>query len=105
MNIAYKMSAKKLQALPKVTQAQLLATALHGTDADDEEVSDVVKAVKYLSENSEGDEVYVKYFTFKGQKYASVIYYGGGNAVGLIFKDGSAIPYAQNGDDSIVCVE
>jgi hypothetical protein len=94
-----RMSAAKLRKLPKVTQSQLIFTV--GEKAN----NDVVTAVKLLKSWSEAEEVYVKYFEFKGVKYASVLYYGGGNPVGYIFKDGSSKPIAENGDDSISCVE
>ena len=56
-------------------------------------------------EGSEGGDVYLKNFTYLGEKYTDVLSYPGGNPVGTIYKYGSSKPFATNGDGSISCVD
>ena len=93
------LNEAQIKTLPKVIQQQIAVAA-------GEKISiDPVTAVKTLLEGSEGEEAYVKFFTFKGVKYTTVHSYPGGNSYGPIFKEGSNKLFASNGDDSISCAE
>lgn len=93
------MKAQQLKALPVITQQQIIATV------EDNSASNVVEAVAILKEGSEAGDVYLVNFSYKGMNYTSVHSYPGGNQVGLIFKQGSAKPFASNGDGSISCID
>lgn len=92
------MPFAELRKLSEHTKAQLrkVAESDHG---------DIVKVVGYLKDSSEGGEVYVREFEFRGQQFDAVEFYPGGNPYGLIFERGSFEPVASNGDGSISCIE
>lgn len=97
----YKMSERRLDMLPMKMQKQLIkAAAIAGSDAQD---MNVVEAVAYLKENSEGEEVYYKSFDLDQKEYSAVQYYGGGNMTGSIFKKGSDVLHAEISDGDINC--
>jgi hypothetical protein len=96
------MSKKAIQSLPQLVQEQLIVTA---NNMSDEPVDNVTKAVLVMKSDMKDGEAYVKYFSYNGVNYTATVSYPGDNAVGLIFKEGSAVPFAENGDDFIVCSE
>ncbi len=58
-------------------------------------------AIKSLKNNSEGGDLTLMIFSFKGVVYSIVEYYPGGNPVGLVFKGTEIVAERQDGD--MVC--
>lgn len=94
-----KMNDAKIAALPSVTKQQLVLAAKE----IDSKVTTAVEAVALLKDSSESEDLYYNVFEYDGVTYNEVLIYPGGNASGLIFKDGSLSVHAFNGDGSIEC--
>jgi len=93
------LTPEQARALPAIIQEQIVE-ALAG-----EAAGDIVAAVEHIKEHSEAGEGYYHQFTYQGQAFDALEYYPGGNSYGTIFKRGSKVPVAKNGDGDISCVE
>ncbi len=92
------LTPAQARALPEITKQQIIAS-FSG------EANDIETAIQFIKEGSEAGEGYYRQFEFNGQKFDALEYYPGGNSYGSIYKHGTVIEVAKNGDGDISCVE
>jgi hypothetical protein len=91
--------------LNKIEKAQAVITARSEANSiqDDVKIASAVDAVKYLSESSEGGDAYIGQQQTNDTVYDVVLYYPGGNPVGVIFVKGTTEVKGYIEDSSVVC--
>lgn len=60
-------------------------------------------SIKYLNESSEGGEAYLQTNVVNGVDYTVLLYYPGGNPVGIVFEKGTLTEIAHIEDSDVVC--
>lgn len=96
-------NAGGLSALDRV---RVLATArmLAAREEAPPTIGSVRDAVRFLKENSEGEDLYITDFRFRGRGFTKVVHYPGGNARGAVFASGTAEAVAVIADSSLRCL-
>ena len=97
---------EELNSLPTLTKQQLIITAKAEAKERDEDavaIKNTVQAVKYLRENSESEDVYVRNYKVKKLNVTEISFWPGGNPYGHIFLSGTTHVIAFNQDDSVAC--
>lgn len=99
---------EKVKQLDTLTKQQLIIAAKDLTKGEDGFATEIkIKttwdAINALRENSEGEDVAVEYYSVNNLSMTQVVFYPGGNPVGVLFKTGTKKIYATNSDDHIEC--
>ena len=97
---------QELKNLPTLTKQQLIIAAKEVAKEREDHflvVKNTVQSVKYLRENSEAEDVYVRNYKVKKLLVTEISYWPGGNPYGYIFLSGTTRLIAFNQDDSVAC--
>ncbi len=97
---------QELNSLPTLTKQQLIIAAKEAAKEREDNAAvfkNTVQAVKYLRENSESEDVYVRNYKVKKLVVTEITFWPGGNPYGYIFLSGTTRLIAFNQDDSVAC--
>lgn len=95
------MSITKTTRLTRLQKLQVTETARRSLIEAEVQIParfGITQAIESLSENSEGGDVYLTVFRFKGVVYTIVQYYPGGNPYGYVFKGATVVARRTDGD-------
>ena len=104
------MNKYQLESLPTIIKQQLIIAA-HADDSDDNNIklvftnANLLKAVAFLKEASEAEDLYVATVKFGRKQFSYVRYYPGGNEGGFIFTYNTTKLVAEVGDQWIGCLK
>lgn len=97
-------SDQEIKSLPGLSKAQLIRAAFQNEKLQFND-RHVIRAIVALRDASEGEDVYLVHFSYRGKKFTYVQLYPGGNEGGVIFPFGSAEAVATVGDQDIDCIK
>ena len=98
-------AVKKDTKLTDIEGVQILVTARTQAkrNSDHTRINTTAEAIKYLKNNSESNDLYVQQEKANGKIYSVVLYWPGGNPVGLVFElnTSSVVGYIE--DSTVYC--
>lgn len=104
VKIVHSMEIKETSELTSLQAKQVWALANHWAQVADYDggYNSLKHAIRVLRADSEmQDDLAWQVFKYKGEAYNRVVFYPGGNPVGLIFKNGRL--FAEQSDGDITC--
>ncbi len=93
-----------IASLSPMAQKQLITYARNYADtAESRLIKTAKEAVVYLTEGSEGSELYLNHFSYGGRKYTKIDWYPGGNPYSVIYAYGTVVQVATLEDGDFLC--